>query len=131
MQGDIRVAVLLQKGGKYLLGKEATPVIRGLWNWQQGKVEDGEDLENAAKREAKEETGFDVAIKKKLRVIENPFPGTRETHVFLGEILSGELSFSEEEILDAQWFDKHEIEEMRDQLTGPWLIDVISSLDQK
>lgn len=128
MNGDIRVAVLLEKDGKFLLGQEATPIIYGLWNWQQGKVDEGEDLETAGIREVKEETGFDIRIVKKLTVIENPFAGTKETHVFLGEIVGGELSFSKEEILDARWFTKEEIEGMKDELTGPWVIEVINSL---
>jgi ADP-ribose pyrophosphatase YjhB (NUDIX family) len=52
-------------------------------------VELGEELESAAKREVKEETGFDVHLIKKLTVLENPFPGTKETHVYLGEIIGG------------------------------------------
>ena len=129
MAEDTRVAVLVQKNDTFLLGQEATPIIYGLWNWQQGKVEDGEDLEIAAKREVKEETGFDVNLTKKLTVVKKPFPGTKETHVFLGEVVSGALHFSSEEILDVQWFTRQEIMNMRDHLCGPWLIDVIESLD--
>lgn len=121
--------MLIEKDGKFLLGQEATKIIYGLWNWQQGKVEEGEDLEVAAKREAKEETGFAVELVRKLTVIKNPFPGTKETHVYLGKILGGELTYSEKELLDLQWFTKDEIYEMRKKLTGEWVIEVISSLD--
>lgn len=129
MNTDIRVAVLIEKDGKFLLGQEATKIIYGLWNWQQGKVEEGENLEVAAIREAKEETGFDVELVRKLAVIENPFPGTKETHVYLGKILGGEFTYSEEELLDLQRFTKEEIYRMRNQLTGEWVVEVISSLD--
>lgn len=128
MNEVVRVAVLIEKDGKFLLGQEATKIIYGLWNWQQGKVDAGEDLECAAKREVKEETGFDVNLIKKLTVIENPFPGTKETHVYLGEIVGGEQQFSREEILDLQWFTKEDIEEMEDKLTGDWLPKVIMQL---
>lgn len=129
MNQDIRVAVLIEKDGKYLLGQEATPIIYGLWNWQQGKVDEGETLEIAAIREVKEETGFDVSLVKKLTIIENPFPGTKETHVFLGETTGGEISFSKDEILDLKWFTKEEILDLEDELTGHWVIDVINSLE--
>jgi ADP-ribose pyrophosphatase YjhB (NUDIX family) len=95
MNEAIRVAVLIEKDGKFLLGQEATKIIYSLWNWQQGKVEAGEGLEYAAKREVKEETGFDVNLIKKLTVVENSFPGTKETHVYLGEITGGEQFFQE------------------------------------
>lgn len=131
MDDAIRVGVLIEKDGKYLLGQEATKIIYGLWNWQQGKVEEGEDLEVAALREVKEETGFDITLVKKLTVIENPFPGTKETHVYLGEIIGGELAFSREEILDLQWFTEEEILNMRDKLTGPWLPETIKLLKEK
>lgn len=126
-----RVAVLIEKDDKFLLGKEATKIIYGLWNWQQGRVEDDEDVESAAKREVKEETGYEVGLLRKLTIIEQPFPGTKETHVYLGEIVGGEMSFSESEILDLQWFTEQEIIEMKDQLTGQWVIEVIKSLPKK
>lgn len=129
MNTDIRVAVLIEKDGKFLLGQEATKIIYGLWNWQQGKVEGVEDLEVAAVREVKEETGLDVELVKKLTIKENPFPGTKETHVYLGKIISGELAYAKDEILDLQWFTKEQIKQMQDKLTGNWLINVIDSLD--
>ena len=94
MQDVIRVAVLVQKENKFFLVQEETPKVYGLWNWQQGKVEEGEELEQAAVREVKEETGFDVHLKRKLSVIENPFLNTKAIHVFLGEIIGGELKLS-------------------------------------
>lgn len=124
----MRIAVLIEKDGKFLLGQEATKVIYGLWNWQQGKVEEGEDLEVAALREVKEETGLDIKLIRKLTVLKNPFPGTKETHVYLGEIIGGELSFSKDEILDIQWFTEEEILGMREKLSGPWLPQVIKLL---
>jgi len=126
-----RVAVLIEKDGKFLLGKEATKIIYGLWNWQQGSIEDGEDFETAAKREVKEETGFEIELVRKLTIIERPFLGTKEIHVYLGEIIGGTLSFSENEILDLQWFTEQEIIGMKDQLTGQWVLEVIKSLSKK
>jgi 8-oxo-dGTP diphosphatase len=128
MNNAIRVAVLIKKDGKFLLGQEATKIIYGLWNWQQGRVEEGESLETAAVREVKEETGFDVQLVRKLTVLTNPFPGTNETHVYLGEIVSGEQNFSKEEILDLQWFTEKQILGMKENLTGTWLPVVIKLL---
>jgi len=125
MNDDVRVAVLIEKDGRFLLGQEAAKIIHGLWNWQQGKVETGEDLKTAAIREVKEETGFDVSLLRKLTVLKNPFPGTKATHVYLGEIIGGSQSFHKSEILDLQWFTYNQIIEIKDKLTGSWLIEVI------
>jgi 8-oxo-dGTP diphosphatase len=128
MQDAIRAAVIIEKDQKFLLVKEGTPKVFGLWNWQQGKVEDGETPEQAAVREAKEETGFIISIKRKITVIENPFPGTKEIHVFLGDITDGELHVPEAEIVEAKWFTRDEVESIKDQMPGPWVFDTISSL---
>ena len=125
MNADIRVAVLIEREGKFLLGQEATKIIYGLWNWQQGKVEKGEDLEVAAIREVKEETGFEVELLRKLMIINNPFAGTKEIHVYLGKITGGEQAYLKEEILDLQWFTKEEIYAMSDKLTNQFVVQVI------
>ncbi len=129
MKEDVRAAVLIEKDGKYLLVQEAAPVIYGSWNWQQGKVDEGEEPKDAAVREAKEETGLDVRLVRKLGVVDNPFPGTKETHIYLGEVMDGSLSFSKKEILDARWYTKAEIMDMKDRLTGSWVIKILSLLE--
>jgi len=116
MSGIIRSAVLIKKKNKVLLGQEETPVIYGLWNWQQGRVADGESFEDAAIREAKEEVGYDVKITQKLKVIKNPFTGTSEIHVFLGEIIDGTLKVNEGEILQAKWFSFEELIDIKDSM---------------
>jgi len=123
---DVRVATLIYKDGKFLLVQEATSIIYGLWNWSQGKVDDGESYEDAAVREVKEETGFNIKIKEKITIIKNPFPGTKEIHVFLGEIETGEISFDTGEILQVKWFTFEEITEMKDKLTGERVYKTIS-----
>lgn len=129
MQDVIRAAVIIQRDNKFLLGQEVTPVIYGLWNWQQGKVEEGEEIKAAAVREVKEEVGFDIVIKRKLRVIERPFLGTKEIHVFLGEIVGGELKVSEGEILQVKWFTLDEVEIIRNQMPGAWIFETLQSLE--
>jgi 8-oxo-dGTP diphosphatase len=128
IQDAIRAAVIIEKDRKFLLVQEGTPKIYGLWNWQQGRVEEGENPEEAAVREAKEETGFDVSLKRKLTILKDPFPGTKEIHVFLGEIIGGELQTPPAEILQARWFALDEIEKIKDQMPGAWVFDTIGLL---
>jgi len=127
--GDFtRAAAVIQQDGKFLLVQEATPVVHGLWNWQQGKVDEGESPETAAIREAKEETGLDVRVVRKLGVIQNPFPNTKEIHVFLTEVVGGELKVLEGEILQAKWFTLEELEEIKDKTPGQWVFETIRAM---
>jgi 8-oxo-dGTP diphosphatase len=59
----LAVAVLIVRDGRVLLGKRG-PGTRepGKWSFPAGFVERGERVERAAAREAREETGLDVAI---------------------------------------------------------------------
>ena len=124
----IRSAAVIKRDDAYLLVQEGSPAVRGKWCWNQGRVEEGETVEETAVREAKEEVGYDVRLVRKLRVIENPYPCTKEIHVFLGEILSGELKINEGEILQAKWFTLGEISLLKDQAVGPWIFETVSSI---
>lgn len=128
MKDFTRAAAVIEQDGKFLLVQEATPVVYGLWNWQQGRVEEGESPEAAAVREAKEETGLDVRVVRKLGVIQKPFPNTKEIHVFLTEVVGGELKTKEGEILQAKWFTLEELEEIKDKTPGPWVFETIQSI---
>lgn len=59
----LAVAVLILRDGRVLLGKRG-PGTRepGKWSFPAGFVERGEQVEAAAAREAREETGLDVKI---------------------------------------------------------------------
>jgi ADP-ribose pyrophosphatase YjhB (NUDIX family) len=127
MDGAIKVAMIIERDNKFLLVQEGHAAAYGLWNWQQGKVEGEEDIENAAIREAKEETGYKTRIKRKLGIIENPFPDTKEIHVFLGEIVAGDLKIHAGEIIQAKWFSIEELDEIKDKMPGCWVYETIAA----
>jgi len=86
---NIVVSVAVKKGQKYLLVKEAKKKIAGLWNFPAGKVEFGEGLFEAARREAKEETGYDCEINGLTGVYFfywDDMPGLTVRFNFLGKI---------------------------------------------
>lgn len=59
----IIVAAIIQKGDEFLLVKQAKGAYHeGLWGFPGGRVETGEVLESAVKREVKEETDLDVSV---------------------------------------------------------------------
>src|SRR5476651_362171 len=98
--------ILRDKNGRYLLVQEKKASVYGLWNWPAGHVDPGETLQEAAAREALEETGLTVRI-----ISPEPLyigPGDKATahvvHSFYGEVVSGQLDFQTSELLDAKWF---------------------------
>lgn len=62
----VAVGVLAERGGRLLLVRRNHEPKRGQWSFPSGYVDAGEVLEEAAAREAKEETGLDVRIERLL-----------------------------------------------------------------
>lgn len=108
-----------------MLVQEKQAKAYSLWNWPAGKVDEGESIEQAAVREAKEECGFDVALVQKLGIWQAN-TATPPKHAFLAKIIGGELKYPEDELLDAKWFTPAEIDELGKQgkLRGEWIQDV-------
>lgn len=120
------VACLIKKGDTYLLVQEEQPSAYGLWNLPAGHVDKGEELEAAAIREAKEETGFDVRLVKQIEIYHEKAAKTVK-HVYLAEIIGGELTPQEGEILAVKWQTLNEIKQLNDagKLRAPWVWDCI------
>lgn len=130
MSPSIKAAVLVRQDTRFLLVQEKGRV-HALWNWPQGRVEEGEAVEDAAVREAKEETGFDTKIEETVAILEDTFPDIKELHVYLATIVGGELTLPRDEILDAKFFSAAEIENMKEQLVGKWILDVICQVSER
>lgn len=60
--------VIRDEKGRYVLVQEAQPKVYGLWNIPAGHVDKGESIRDAAIRETKEETGYDVELLDKIDV---------------------------------------------------------------
>ncbi|WP_081949946.1 NUDIX hydrolase [Paenibacillus durus] len=56
------VSVSILRDGKVLMIKENKPSVRDMWNFPSGRIEPGEDIPEAARREVKEETGYEVRL---------------------------------------------------------------------
>lgn len=115
---------VIEKDNKYLLVQEKLEKVHGLWNLPAGRVDFGENFEQAAVREAKEETGFDVEIIKKIDIFQDTVSeGVK--HTFYTKITGGELKFPADELLDAKWFSYEDIVLMKDQLRHNWVLKAI------
>jgi mutator protein MutT len=66
----VGVGVLIRDDDRYLIVERAADPDAGLWSIPGGLVEIGENVADAAVREAKEETGLDVEIGELLDVVD-------------------------------------------------------------
>jgi ADP-ribose pyrophosphatase YjhB (NUDIX family) len=108
------VGVVLQQGGKILLVQQSKPAAYGLWGFPGGQIEEGESFEDAAIREAQEESGYSVALDHPLATFHFG-PNQPVFHPFSAHITGGELKIAHNEILDARWFTPAEVRDMSGQ----------------
>ena len=101
---------IVHKPPKILLGLKKRGFGEGKWNGFGGKVEPGEKIIDAAKREVYEEAGITVRDIKKNGVIEFEFLGDPEilqVHIFKASEFEGNVRESEE--MKPKWFDVSKI----------------------
>ncbi len=107
---DPVVIMLAVKDNRCLLGRSAR-FPPGMWSCLAGFVEPGESIEDATRRETKEEAGIECG---RVRYFDSqpwPFP----TSLMIGchaEALSEAITVDRDELEDARWFDRDEIVSM-------------------
>ena len=109
---------LVLKGSKILMVKQFVEIGDIVWNFPSGGIEGMETPEEACIREVKEETGYNVVIKRLLFKSSNKF-------TFEAEITSGHLYLNinnedNEDILDIAWVSIDEKDKF-DTYTAPLL----------
>ena len=106
----ILTVCVIHQSQKVLLGMKKRGFGAKRWNGFGGKVKNGEAIEEAAKREIKEEVGITVKDLEKIGVIEFEFrgePELLEVHFFKVNKFTGQPKESEE--MQPRWFDIKEI----------------------
>lgn len=68
-------AVVFDDAGRVLLIRRAKPPAQGLWHVPGGRLEAGEGLVDACRREVREETGVEIAVDRLIAVVERREPG--------------------------------------------------------
>ena len=129
-QVRVVAGVVIKENGKYLLIQEnsTNSNIHGFWNFPAGRVEEGATIEETAAREAKEESGYDVELVRQIGIFHEA-ADVPVKHAFEAKIIGGELKWPENEILDAKWFTWQEIQKMKDNLRGDWIVGAISAME--
>ena len=83
------------------------------WEIPAGKIEEGEQLEIAAEREAKEETGCELQ-ELKYMCSQNPANGMSDAvvHVFAARVLTESQIIDTDEVSNKRWFKEEEYLEL-------------------
>lgn len=96
---------------KVLIIKENKPTALDKWNFPSGRIEYGEDILYAARREVKEETGLEVNLIGTTGVY-NFISNTNDQVIlfhFIGEVTGGSLNLAEGEVSDSKWINVNEL----------------------
>ena len=104
------VAALIRKDGLILITRRFDHVhLPGLWEFPGGKVEKGETLESALKREILEELGVEITVFDEFFDIEHRYPSkTVHLHFFNCIIQSEEPRAVE--VADLKWVSPAELD---------------------
>jgi len=121
------VSVLTKNNGKYLLVKETLEDGKEKWIVPGGKVEFGESLEDAAKREIKEETGLKIDRLKFLFFKEAIYPLVNYHTVIFFYSANTKKSALEDDIegkvIEAKWFTKKQVKKLPLVESAEWLFE--------
>lgn len=106
-------AVITDSAGRVLLVQRGTDPERGRWSVPGGAVEPGENLTEAAAREAFEETGLHVEIGRELWSVDIPAGDGRtyEVHDFAATVTGGTLTPGDDAD-DARWVTPAELDRL-------------------
>ena len=107
---DPVVIMLAIDGDRCLLGRQ-TRFVKGMWSCLAGFVEPGETIEEAVRRETREEAGITCGKVRYFATQPWPFPMS----LMIGchaQALSNEITVDTSELEDARWFDREEAAQM-------------------
>ena len=121
--------VVVRRNGKYLLVQEAKHGQR--WYLPAGRVELGESLFDAARRETLEEAGIHVKLDGIIRFEHKPKSGSARVRVIFSAIPDGNeppKSFVDEHSLQAKWWTLEEMDQL--DLRGFEVIEMCAHVER-
>ncbi len=105
---DPAVIMLITRGDRALLGHSQRFPTSNMYSTLAGFVEPGESLEEAVRREVREESGIEVGQVWYHSSQPWPFPGNVMLG-FYGEGLTDEIAIDDTELIDVRWFSREQI----------------------
>jgi 8-oxo-dGTP diphosphatase len=114
----LTVDLIVQKGSQLLAVKRKNEPFKGYLSLPGGFVDEGERVEDAAKREVKEETSLDVQINAILGVYSDPKRDPRRhtaSVVFIGVVSENHMTeaLAKDDAEELEWLDLDGIENKR------------------
>ena len=107
------VAVIIDQDGQILLTKRSIPPFQGEWVMPGGKIDLGEPIVEALKREVWEEVGLEVEVGRLVDVFEHVTPGADNYHFIiiysLCTPLYCDVSHNRDEVIEARWVRSDEL----------------------
>ncbi|MGL4853394.1 MAG: (deoxy)nucleoside triphosphate pyrophosphohydrolase [Phocaeicola sp.] len=90
------VAAVIYQEGSYFATQRGSGEFKGLWEFPGGKVEEGENREEALLREIEEELGIDICVERYLGTTESDYPSFHlSMHSYLCQIVGGTIELRE------------------------------------
>jgi ADP-ribose pyrophosphatase YjhB (NUDIX family) len=134
-KNNVVVSNIIENDGKILLFREKLKNCYGKWNFPGGKLDLDEDILTCAKREAKEETGFDIEPKYLIAVYQysRPLKDNVIRFTFKSDIPSGKSKI-DKEVLEVRWLTINEIKGMSKKgelRNSDYMIDAIGRFESK
>ncbi len=123
--------VVVREDGRLLLARRANPPAQGLWSLPGGRIELGETVVEAARREVREECGVECEPLEVFHAVDRVFrdrEGRVQYHYLIVEVLarwvSGEVSPGSD-ASEADWFKTRELSSL--DIT-PGVAEVVDAL---
>lgn len=106
------VAAVIIDGGRLYATQRGYGEWKDWWEFPGGKVEKGETLEDALRREIREELAVGIEVGERLTTIDYDYPTFHLTmHCFMATVVSGKLTLLEHEA--ARWLKREELDTIK------------------
>ncbi len=110
---QIVTTIFYNNKNQILLIKRANVDFAGAWGLPGGKVEEGEEVDSANKREHKEELGIENLDAKFVKKFEFFSPGHAYVYLYCAELNSEELRYDEREVEKYAFYNQQSISNLK------------------
>ncbi len=109
MAPQIAVGAIVVKDGRLLMVRRAHDPGAGLWSLPGGRVEHGEYLAEALRREVSEETGLDVEVRDLVGILEVVGDPHYVILDYFAEVVGDPTPVAAGDVSDARWVPLDEV----------------------